>query len=136
VHLWIVGIVSLLWNAIGAFDYLMTETANEAYMANFTPEQLEYFANFPSWAVGTWAVAVWGGVLGSLLLLLKKIWAVPVFLLSLVGMAATTVYRYGMSNGLEVAGEPFQLAFTAAIFVVSVALFLYARKMREEDVLS
>ena len=40
-HLWVVGIISLLWNAMGAFDYLMSQTRNEQYMAAFTPEQLD-----------------------------------------------------------------------------------------------
>ena len=30
-HLWIVGALALLWNSFGCFDYLMTQTANEAY---------------------------------------------------------------------------------------------------------
>ena len=38
VHLWIIGVIALLWNAMGAYDYLMTQTQNEAYMSNFTPE--------------------------------------------------------------------------------------------------
>ena len=42
-HLWIVGIVALLWNLLGAMDYVMTETKNEAYMDQVTPEQLEFF---------------------------------------------------------------------------------------------
>ena len=36
VHLYVVGVASLLWNAGGAFDYFMTQTKNEEYMANFT----------------------------------------------------------------------------------------------------
>ena len=31
-HLWVVGIVSLLWNAFGAYDFIMTNTQGEAYM--------------------------------------------------------------------------------------------------------
>ena len=42
-HLWAVGIISLLWNAFGAFDYVMTKLKNPAYMAAFTPEQQAYF---------------------------------------------------------------------------------------------
>ena len=45
VHLWIVGGLSLLWNAFGAFDYLMTQLQVEAYMSQFTEEQL---ASMPS----------------------------------------------------------------------------------------
>ena len=65
-HLVVVGILALLWNAMGAFDYTMTQTRNEAYMSRFTSEQLEYFYSFPSWAVATWATAVWGSVLGAI----------------------------------------------------------------------
>ena len=53
-HLWVVGIVMALWNAMGAFDYTMTQTQNEAYMGQFTPEQLEVLLQFPG--VGRCAV--------------------------------------------------------------------------------
>jgi len=130
-HLWVVGIVALLWNAVGAMDYLMTQTRNEKYMSQFTPEQLEYFYGFPAWVVAAWAIAVWGGVLGAILLLMRKSLAVPVFLVSLIAMVLTTIYQFGLSNGLEVVGDPFSLVFTAVIFVIAVALFLYARAMQK-----
>ncbi|MCG6956012.1 MAG: hypothetical protein LJF04_08470 [Gemmatimonadetes bacterium] len=135
-HLWIIGGLSIPWNAMGAFDYLMTQTHNQAYMGQFTPEQLDYFYGFPSWVVAFWAIAVWGGVLGSILLLLKKKWAVEVFLVSFVAMVVTTVYSYGLSNGLEVVGHPAALAFSALIFVVALLLYLYARAMRNRGVLA
>ncbi len=42
-HLWVIGIVALVWSALGAMDYVMTQTRNEAYMSGFTPEQLSFF---------------------------------------------------------------------------------------------
>lgn len=134
-HLWVVGIVSLLWNVMGVVDYLMTETRNEAYMAKFTQEQLDYFYEFPAWAVSTWAIAVWGGLLGSVLLLLARRLATPVFLVSLIAMILTTVYSYGFSNGLEVMGGVGPALFSAVIFVISVLLWLYARAMGRRGVL-
>ncbi len=136
IHLWIIGVVSLLWNAMGAFDYLMTQTKAEWYMGKFTAEQLEYFYGFPVWVEAAWALAVWGAVLGSLFLLLRKCLAVPVFLVALIAMAAATIHNYGMSNGMEVAGDAFSLIFTGVIFVVSVALLLYARAMKNRGVLT
>jgi len=135
-HLWVIGGLSLPWNALGAFDYLMTETHNEAYMGQFTPEQLEYFYGFPAWLVAFWAVAVWGGVLGSCLLLLRKKPAVGVFLASFVAALVTTVYNYGLSNGLDVVGHPVAIAFSAMILVVALLLYLYARAMRNRGVLA
>jgi hypothetical protein len=38
-HLWVIGIVALLWSGMGAMDYVMTQTRNAAYMSAFTPEQ-------------------------------------------------------------------------------------------------
>jgi hypothetical protein len=32
-HLWLVGILGLLWESVGAFDYLMAQTQNESYMS-------------------------------------------------------------------------------------------------------
>ena len=134
-HLWVVGVLAVLWNSMGAFDYLMTQTQNEGYMSQFTPEQLEYFYGFPAWVVACWAMAVWGGVLGAVLLLLRKKLAVGVFLVSFLAMVVTTIHNFVLSNGLEAVGDPVALAFSAAIFVVALLLFLYARAMKNRGVL-
>jgi len=134
-HLWVVGGVALLWNAMGAMDYFMTQTKNEAYMSNFTAEQLAYFYGYPGWLVALWAIAVWGGVLGAILLLLRQRLAVLVFLVSFIAMVITTIYSYGFSNGMEVIGDAFALGFTAAIFLIALGLYLYARMMRNRNVL-
>ena len=134
-HLWLVGGLALLWNAFGALDFVMTQTRNETYMGQFSPEQLDYFYGFPAWVVATWALATWGGVLGCVLLLLRKRWAVPVFGASLVCMLLTTVHNYVLTNGLEVAGGVFPIVFSALIFVVAAMLLVYARRMRDQGVL-
>lgn len=135
-HLWLVGVLALLWDAMGAFDYLMTQTQNEGYMGRFSPEQLEFFYGFPTWLVAFWALAVWGGVLGSILLLLRKRWAVGVFLVSFLCMVVTTVRNYVFANGLEVSGDPVSLVFTALIFFVALGLYFYARAMAKRGVLT
>ena len=136
-HLWIVGIVALLWNAMGAMDYLMTQTKNEAYMSQFTPEQLDFFYGFPTWVVAAWAIAVWAGVVGAVLLLLRKRLAVPVFLVSLIAMVVTTIHNFVLSDGLEVmGGDPMAVGFTVLIFVVAIALYMYARAMEKQGTLA
>ncbi len=133
--LWIVGVLSLLWNAMGCFDYLMTQTRAEWYMQNFTAEQLEYFYGFPAWVEAAWALAVWGSLAGSALLLLRLRISVWFFLVSLVAMVITTVHNFFLSSGLEVMGGPGQLIFSGLIFVVGVALFLYSRRLAGQGVL-
>lgn len=135
-HLWAVGIVSLLWNAVGATDYVMTQTRNEAYMSSFTPEQLDYFYGFPAWVVALWAIAVWGGVVGSILLLLGRRAATPVFLVSFVSSILVAIYNFGLSNGLEIMGGVGTILFSLLILVVALVLWLYARAMATRGVLA
>lgn len=134
VHLWIVGVLSLLWNAVGAFDYLATELQLEFYMSAFTEEQLAYFYGFPAWVVALWAFGVWGALAGSIGLLLRKTWAVWMFGLSIVGMVGTTIYSYLLSDGAAIMGSG-AIAFSVVIWVIAIFLFLYARKMADRGVL-
>ena len=134
-HFWLIGIVALLWNAMGAMDYLMTQTRNDAYMSAFTPEQLAFFYGFPSWVIASWAIGVWGGVLGSLFLLLRRQAAVWAFLASLIGMVVTAFQNYVLSNGMEVVGDAFSLSFTGAIFLIALGLLLYAYALRKRGLL-
>lgn len=134
-HLWVIGGIALLWSAMGAMDYVMTQTKNEAYLSDFTPEQLAFFSSFPAWVVSAWAIGVWGGVLGALLLLVRRRLAVWVFLASLMGVVVTMFHNYLLSNGMDVLGDAFSLGFTAVILVFALALFLYARGMRKRGVL-
>ena len=134
VHLWIVGVLAALWNAMGAFDYAATQLKLEFYMAQFTQEQLEYFYSFPAWMDAAWAIAVWSSLLGSLALLLRKSWAVGLFGLAILGLAVSTVYNFVLSNGLEMMGTAAAM-FTAVIWVIAVLLFFYARAMSKKGVL-
>jgi len=134
-HLWVVGILGTLWSAMGAMDYVMTRLKVESYMSQFTPEQLEFFYGFPMWVNATWASAVWCGVIGCMVLLSRKSVAVGVLLASFIFMVITAVHNYVLSNGLEVIGDTFSLVFTAAIFLVALGLYFYARAMRSKGVL-
>lgn len=124
-HLWVVGGLSLLWNAFGALDYAMTQFRVEAYMGQFSAEQLAYFYGFPWWADAAWAFGVWGAVAGSVGLLLARRWAVIAYAVSVAGMVWASVYTHGLTDGAELMG-PGALAFSVAIWLVGMGLTLYA----------
>ena len=133
-HLWLVGILSVLWNAVGAFDYTATQYRLESYMSQFTPEQLEYFYGFPTWVDAAWAIAVWGSLLASFGLLLRKAWSASLFGLAIAGLAATSVYSGVLTNGMAIMGDG-ATTFTALIWVIALFLYFYARAMAERKVL-
>lgn len=135
VHLWIVGILAVLWNAMGAFDYSATQFRLEFYMAQFTQEQLDYFYAFPPWMDAAWATAIWTSVLGSFCLLLRKSWAVWLFGLSILGLAVSTLYNFVLSNGMEIMGSEATI-FTVVIWVIALFLYFYAQAMSKRKVLT
>jgi len=134
-HLWIVGILSLLWNAMGAFDYLASHLKLDFYMSQFTQAQLDYFYGFPAWATSGWALGVWGALLGSLGLLLRKAWSVWAFAVSLLGLAISSLYNLVLSDGMEIMGSGGAI-FTAVIWIVAILLLVYSRRQIRSGVLT
>lgn len=132
-HLWLVGGVALLWNAFGGFDYIMTQTRNAAYLAQFTAEQRAYFESYPVWMEAVWGIGVWGAVAASLLLLLRLKWAFHAFLASLIAFVISVVYGQ-ISGGNAVMGST-GLIFSAVIFLLGLGFVLYSRAMARRGVL-
>ena len=134
VHLWIIGVLALLWNMMGAFDYLATKLQLDFYMSQFSEEQLAYFNGFPAWVVSAWAFAVWGALAGSVGLLLRRKWSVWAFVVSTAGMVVTTIYNFGMTNGAEIMGSG-AMVFSVIIWVISIFLVVYSWSLAKKDVL-
>lgn len=106
-HLWAVGVLGVLWNAYGCYDYFMTNTQGDAYLQSFgmTQEQIYYFHAMPSWMTAVWAIGVWGGLLGAVLLLIRSKWTLHVFVASLAAYVLSLVYYYVLSPaGAELMG--------------------------------
>mgnify|MGYP001366416146 FL=1 len=135
-HLWVVGIVSLLWNAFGAFDYLMTRTGAEWYVANLTPEQVAHLNAYPLWVDIAWPLGVWGALLGSIGLLLRKGWAVWMFGISLIGLLFSTIYNFVLTDGAAAMGGTPIVIMNIVIWAIAILLLVYANAMRNRGVLS
>ncbi|MGV6850986.1 MAG: hypothetical protein ACWA5R_02265 [bacterium] len=133
---WLIGIAALLWNAMGCVDYFMTQTRNEAYLSGYSAEQLAYFTSFPSWVIALWATAVWSSLLGSIVFLMRKKVAVILFLVSLISMVMTTIENYVFSNGMQYMGDTFSLVFTAVIFLIALALYIYSKHLAQKGILN
>ena len=137
IHLWIVGLLSLLWNFGGAYDYLMSQTRNEAYLANLPAEAIAFLDNAPTWFQASWAIGIWFSVLGSLLLLVKSRFAGTAFGLSLLGLVVSSIYTYGLAEQRTFeAGGMAALVFSIVIPIVLILLLIYARAMTRRGVLT
>lgn len=140
VHLWIIGALSLLWDSFGAFDYVMTRFRNLDYLASAMPGvdprvMLAWVDAFPMYAQIGWGLGVWMGLLGSILLLARSRWAVPVFGLSLLGAVLGLGYQIVGAPPLPGAEGPMTTVMPYVIILVALGMFFYARAMQQRGVL-
>jgi hypothetical protein len=124
---WVIAIVALLWNLLGVAMFLMQATASPEMVAAMPAEQRQVHEATPGWLNIAFAIAVFGGVIGALGLLLKKRWAVTFFLVSLLALLAQIVGAYATTPVWEAYG-PAGLAMPVLLVVIALLLWVYARK--------
>jgi hypothetical protein len=129
-HFWVVGVIALLWNSYGPFDYTMTQTGGDGYLRSvgMTEPMIAYFHAMPAWMTGVWAIGVWGALLGSILMLARRRLAFPVFVVSLAAFVVSLIYSYGLSNGAAVMGDTAWI-MNAVILAGCLFLVWYSRAM-------
>lgn len=139
-HLWAVGGLSVLWNAFGATDYTMSQLRDRDWLGaaaesmGITAEQMiAYIDGFPAWMHGFWALGVWGALIGSFLLLLRKRQSVWAFGLSLAGLAVTQAYQ---ALTPQPAWVEMAIPMTLVIWAIAVGLLIYAVWMRRRGMLN
>ena len=137
-HLWVVGVLALIWNAFGCYDYLMSRTHNDAYSRQMMPDVdpavgWAYMDSMPIWASFGWGLGVWCGLAGTILLLMRSRHAVLLYLASLAGMVLS--FGYQMLMGPPAPPGMDNPMIPLVITAIGIALFLYARTMRQRGVL-
>ncbi|MBU1286223.1 MAG: hypothetical protein KJ871_00715 [Alphaproteobacteria bacterium] len=131
-HLWLVGGLSLLWNGFGCVDFTMTATRNAAYLEPYPQEMLDYWLNMPTWMWADWAVGVFGGLLGSIALLLRRKLAVPLFAASFIAASISMSFGFLDENAPRMEGAGLM---SGIIIVIALLLAVYAWWMSRRDVL-
>ncbi len=131
---WVIGGAALVWNLIGLMIYVMTVTATpEGYASQgYTPEQIAFIQATPTWATAAFAISVNAGVLGSLFLLLRKAWAAPTFVLSLIAILILNVNNFVLNDTVAVLGTV-PVFIQSAIVLIAVLLVWYSRATRDKD---
>ncbi|MDT0558691.1 hypothetical protein RM697_08535 [Ichthyenterobacterium sp. W332] len=120
---WILSIIALLWNALGVMNYIQQAYRTEGFLEQVTTEQLAILDSRPAWATAVFAIAVFTGLLGSLLLLLRKKVATPILIISFVCAVATQIWWFttdGPSTGGQITG-----IFIPVLVIVFAALLVW-----------
>ncbi|MGE3333474.1 MAG: hypothetical protein AB7I36_07515 [Rhodospirillaceae bacterium] len=135
-HVWAVGLAAVLFNAIGAFDYVMSKTQGAAYMSagGMTPEQIAFIQEYPTWMDVVWPTGVWTAFVASLLILARRKAAFPLFVISLAAFLLNQLYIHVLTNGGDILG-PSMGVISAVITAELVALIWYTHAQTRRGVL-
>ncbi|MAN47491.1 MAG: hypothetical protein GYB49_11545 [Alphaproteobacteria bacterium] len=131
-HLWVLGVLALLWNAVGAFDFAATVTHWQPYMKNFTAEQQDFFYSFPMWQYIVWGLATWGAFIGSVLLLTRSKLALWAFTVSVICTIMSMLYSLTLTDAPEGTSNA---VFTVAIILIAILLFVYSLWLTRRGIL-
>lgn len=129
---WIISGIFLLWNLMGVMAFFMQVTMGPETLATLPEAERALYESTPTWANAAFGLAVFAGTLGSLFLLLRKVWALPALVASLVGIAVQLFHAFALSDAFQVLG-PGGLVMPVLVTVGGISLLLFARSARNRQ---
>lgn len=131
VHLWVVGVLSLLWNAAGAYTIIMAQAGK---LPTMNPDEIAYYEAQSAWFVIVTDIALVSAIVAAISLLLRSRAAVEMYLLSFIAIVITNTYDLvaGTSRAFANHGA---LVVTGIIVLLALLQFYYSRKMLKRKVL-
>ncbi|WP_295834294.1 hypothetical protein [uncultured Winogradskyella sp.] len=125
VWFWIISVLALIWNGMGVKQYLQQAYNTEAFKSMVSAEELEMISQLPTWYTAVFAIAVFAGALGCILLLLRKKLAYFVLLLSLISVLIQMGY---ITFSMDMAN-----IMTPFIVIAAVLLVLFSKHSKKKN---
>lgn len=131
---WVIAVLALLWNISGIAAYLGEVYLTVEDLALKSLEEQAFYANEPTWVVVAFAIAVFTGTFGSLALLIRKKWATPLFVMSLLAVLAQFVYTIYLQKDMEITFD--KMIWTLVIILIALFLIWFSKKSSSAGYLS
>jgi hypothetical protein len=125
---WAIGAVTLIWNVMGVINFFMQMNADA--LASFPESHRAIVEGRPAWATGAFAIAVFGGALGSFLLLLRKSAAYYLFIASLLGVIVQLIHTLGIARS-AIDFSPLEISMIILMPLVVAAFLIWYSKWAE-----
>lgn len=124
-----ISIFAIVWNLLGVGAYLMQVFMTDENRALLPEAEQALYSNIPAWYTAAFAIAVFGGFLGSILLFFKKKLAVSLLMLSLIAVFVQMYYNFFISKSMEVYG-PGSAIMPVLVILIAIFLVWYARALQ------
>ena len=125
---WIISTIAVLWNLIGIFAFMGQAFVSSAMLAELPADQAELIRNTPQWLTGIFAIATVTGLLGSILLILRRKSATTLFFISAVGVLIQMGYSFFATDALQVYGIVEGLVMPLIVILSAVYLYFFSVK--------
>lgn len=132
---WLISSLALIWNLIGVFNYLTQAFMTDEILASLPQDQQLMYQEVPAWVTAAFAVAVFSGTIGAVLMLLKKKIATTFFILSFIGIISQMSYGLLINENTDSYG-PMGLLMPFMIISIGGYLIWYSKKAAEYTWLS
>lgn len=132
---WVIGIIALLWNGMGANSYIQQAYNTEASTAGLNQEQIDMLQNMPAWYTALFAIAVFAGVIAAITFLMKKKIAVTLFMVSFLAALINQIYWLFGTNAVEVFSEMQPYLWPILIIVLGLIFIWFSKKQKDNGVL-
>jgi hypothetical protein len=120
---------ALVWNLVGIVFFVGGLFTTPEMVAELPQAQQDIHHATPGWAIGAFAVAVFGGLLGCIVLLIKKTLALPLLIISLLGILVQMFHAFFIVNSFAVFG-PGGTIMPIMVIVIAIALIGLAAKAK------
>lgn len=123
---WVVAVFFLLWNIMGVVSFFYHTSLSAEDLALLPDNESALYADFPLWTTTAFALAVFGGMLGAIGLILKKKWSKMAFIVSLLGIIPQMGYNVFFTKSMEVYGPGEALTMPVMVLVIGVFLIWFS----------
>jgi hypothetical protein len=130
-----IAIIAILWNIMGVISYFFHVFMPAEEIAKLSVAEQGLYQNIPTWKNIAFFIATVGGLLGSVLLFLKRKQALLVLILSLIGTVSSFYYDFFHTKLMDVYGQS-SVVFPLIIILIGVFLVWYANKADAKNILS
>ena len=132
---WVLGVLLLIWNGMGALEYLNNVLVTPGEMAMKPEAERNLIEMTPSWVTSAFALAVWGGLMAAILMLLRKAFAHLMFMASLFGAVVQMCYNFFIAGAYDIYG-PEGLLMPAMIIIIGVYSIYFTGQCKEKGILT
>ncbi len=111
---------------MGLLSFFSHTFISDEALAALPANERELYDDYPMWTTIIFAIAVLGGFLGAVFLVLKKKWAKMAFIISLLAIIPQMIHNVFFTKSIEVYGQVETATMPAILVIFSIFLVWFS----------